>query len=234
MEKIRYDNIPGIYFTEDAIRYYPNGTFASQIIGLARPDEDGNNIVGEAGMEQEKNDILSGEDGYIRYNRDKYNEKLLDTKEEKQEAKDIHLTSNQKITTLLEDVVSQVDAEYNPKRITAVMTDPQTGEIIALTNRLSYNPNDPENVENCYNDVISTPVEPGSTMKVFTWASAIEEGVYDGDDTFKSGSYSINEKVAKINDHNNGEGWGEISYDEGFRRSSNVAASKLVWEKMKA
>src|SRR5699024_12078563 len=63
---------------------------------------------------------------------------------------------------------------------------------------------------------------------------AIEEGVYDGDDTFKSGSYSINEKVAKINDHNNGEGWGEISYDEGFRRSSNVAASKLVWEKMKA
>src|SRR5699024_4734111 len=69
--------------------------------------------------------------------------------------------------------------------------------------------------------------------KVFTWASAIEEGVYDGDDTFKSGSYSINDKVAKINDHNNGEGWGEISYDEGFRRSSNVAASKLVWEKIK-
>src|SRR5699024_3170029 len=50
MEKIRDDNIPGIYFTEDAIRYYPNGTFASQIIGFARPDEDGNNIVGEAGM----------------------------------------------------------------------------------------------------------------------------------------------------------------------------------------
>src|SRR5699024_1422077 len=236
MEKIRDEDIPGIYFSEDAIRYYPNGTFASHIIGFARPDEDGKNIVGEAGMEQEKNDLLTGEDGYIRYNRDKYNEKLLNTKEETKEekdGKDIHLTLNQKIQTLLEDVVSQVDAEYNPKRITAVMMDPQTGEIIALTNRPSYNPNKPEDVENWYNDVISTPVEPGSTMKVFTWASAIEEGVYDGDDTFKSGSYSINDKVAKINDHNNGEGWGEISYDEGFRRSSNVAASKLVWEKIK-
>src|SRR5699024_8129144 len=191
MEKIRDEDIPGIYFSEDAIRYYPNGTFASHIIGFARPDEDGKNIVGEAGMEQEKNDLLTGEDGYIRYNRDKYNEKLLNTKEETKEekdGKDIHLTLNQKIQTLLEDVVSQVDAEYNPKRITAVMMDPQTGEIIALTNRPSYNPNDPENVENWYNDVISTPVEPGSTMKVFTWASAIEEGVYDGDDTFKSGS----------------------------------------------
>src|SRR5699024_12190684 len=127
-------------------------------IGFARPDEDGNNIVGEAGMEQEKNDILSGEDGYIRYNRDKYNEKLLDTKEEKQEAKDgkdIHLTLNQKIQTILEDVVSQVDAEYNPKRITAVMMDHQTGEIIALTNRTSYNPNDPEKAENRSNAVIS-------------------------------------------------------------------------------
>lgn len=237
MEKIRDEDIPGIYFSEDAIRYYPNGTFASHIIGFARPDEDGKNIVGEAGMEQEKNDLLSGEDGYIRYNRDKYNEKLIDTKEETKEekdGKDIHLTLNQKIQTLLEDVVSQVDAEYNPKRITAVMMDPQTGEIIALTNRPSYNPNKPEDVENWYNDVVSTPVEPGSTMKVFTWASAIEEGVYDGDETYKSGSYSINDKVAKINDHNNGEGWGEISYDEGFRRSSNVAASKLVWEKIKA
>lgn len=237
MEKIRDEDIPGIYFSEDAIRYYPNGTFASHIIGFAKPDEDGNNIVGEAGMEQEKNDLLTGEDGYIRYNRDKYNEKLLDAKEETKEekdGKDIHLTLNQKIQTLLEDVVSQVDAEYNPKRITAVMMDPQTGEIIALTNRPSYNPNKPEDVENWYNDVVSTPVEPGSTMKVFTWASAIEEGVYDGDETFKSGSYSINDKVAKINDHNNGEGWGKISYDEGFRRSSNVAASKLAWEKIKA
>src|SRR5699024_7233657 len=113
------------------------GTFASQIIGFSRPDEDGNNIVGEAGMEKETNDILSGDDGYIRYNRDKYNEKLMDTKEEKQEAKDrkdFHLTLNQKIQTFLEDVVSKVYAEYNQNRNTAVMMDPQTGEIIAITN----------------------------------------------------------------------------------------------------
>src|SRR5699024_4113532 len=69
--KTRDEHIPGIYFSEDAIRYYPNGTFGSHIIGFARRDEDGKNIVGEAGMEQEKDDLLTGEDGYIRYNRDK-------------------------------------------------------------------------------------------------------------------------------------------------------------------
>src|SRR5699024_6147576 len=55
---------------------------------------------------------------------------------------------------------------------------------------------------------------------------------YNGDEFYESGQYKINERVQPINDHNQGEGWGTITFDEGFRRSSNVAASKLVWEKM--
>jgi len=234
-------NIPGINFEEEAIRYYPNGMFASHIIGFARETEveteEGyqNEIVGIAGMENEMNDILSGKKGYISYQRDRYNTMLLDPKEVIQEPEDgdnVYLTIDQKIQTLLEDVLTQVDEEYNPKRMTAMVMNAKTGQVLAMSNRPSYDPNNPANVENWYNDAISTPFEVGSTIKMFTWAAAIEEGVYNGDEGLQSGSYQPNEKVNKIHDHNGGDGWGVISYDEGFQRSSNVAAAKLAWEKL--
>lgn len=235
MEEINELQLPGINFMEDSIRYYPNGMFASHIIGFASPDEDTGIVSGVTGLEKEKNKLLSGTDGFIRYHRDKYNKKLLESNEVVQhpeDGHDIYLTIDQKIQTILEDVLSQVDEKYNPSRITAVVMHAKTGEILAMGSRPSFNPNNPEQVENWYNDVISIPVEPGSTAKIFTWAAAIEEGVYNGNELFQSGKYVVNEKIEPINDHNQGRGWGKISFDEGFRRSSNVAASKLVWEKL--
>lgn len=235
-------NLPGVHFQKEAMRYYPNGMFASHIIGFAREteneDEDGHvdkNIQGITGIEKEKNDILTGRDGYISFERDKYNKKLLDPNEvikQPEDGHDVYLTIDQKIQTLLEDAMTEVNEQYQPDRIMAIVMDAKTGEIKAMGNRPSYNPNNPVDVENWYNDSISIPFEPGSTMKMFTWAAAIEEGVYNGDETFKSGSYRINEQVQPIRDHNGGEGWGTISFDEGFARSSNVAAAKLLWEKM--
>ncbi|MFD2044007.1 penicillin-binding protein [Ornithinibacillus salinisoli] len=235
--------LPGINFIRESTRYYPNGTFASHIIGFAREtkmeEEEEDKVISEVkgvtGIENEMNDLLRGQDGYISFERDLYNKKLLDPNEVIKQPKngdDVYLTIDQKVQTLLEDVMSQVEEKYEPERITAIVMNPKTGEIIAMGNRPSYNPNNPADVKNWYNDAVSTPFEPGSTMKMFTWAAAIEEGVYDGSDGFKSGSYQINDRIKPINDHNNGEGWGIISYDEGFARSSNVAASKLVWEKI--
>ncbi|CDQ40212.1 MULTISPECIES: penicillin-binding protein [Virgibacillus] len=235
-------DLPGINFEEEAVRFYPNGMFASQIIGFARELEQENEnggttqeIKGIAGMENQMNALLSGKDGRISYQRDNYNTKLLHPEEvvtEPEDGDDVYLTIDQKIQMLLEDTLTQVDEEYNPERISAVVMDPKTGEVVAMSNRPSYNPNNPEDVENWYNDVVSTPFEPGSTVKMFTWAAAIEEGVYNGNDTFKSGSYQPNEQIKPVHDHNGGEGWGTITYDEGFQRSSNVAASKLAWEKI--
>lgn len=245
-EAIEEAKIPGIYFEEESMRYYPNGTFASHIIGFARDelvtkeDEEGNTeeimeVTGITGMEREMNEILSGKDGFISYQRDIYNTRLLDPKEvirEPEDGDDVYLTLDQKVQTLLDEAFSTVEAEYNPERITGVVMSAKTGEVLAMSSRPSFNPNNPENVENWYNDVISTPVEPGSTVKMFTWAAAIEEGVYNGDEGFMSGIYNINDKIIPIRDVNDGKGWGTISYDEGFERSSNVAASKLVWEKI--
>lgn len=240
-EQIEDLELPGINFEEHAERYYPNGTFASHIIGFAREEEverDGeviNEIKGITGIENEMNELLKGEDGFISYQRDKYNRRLLKPNEiiqEPENGDNVYLTIDQKVQTLVEDVLTQVEMEYNPERITAIVMNPKTGEVLAMGNRPSYNPNNPADVKNWYNDAISSPFEPGSTVKMFTWAAAIEEGVYNGDEGFKSGSYQVNEKIKPINDHNRGAGWGVISFDEGFARSSNVAASKLVWEKL--
>lgn len=231
-DKIEELDLPGIDFDKQSIRYYPNGMFASHIIGFAQKSK--GEITGIAGMEKEMNDILSGKDGHISYQRDKYGTKLLDPNEviEKPEDGDnVYLTINQKIQTLLEDTMSQVSEEYNPERITAIVMDPQTGEIVAMSNRPSYDPNNPKNVKNWYNDAISTPFEPGSTMKMFTWAAAIDSGKYNGNAKFLSGSYKALPNMKAVQDHNI-SGWGKIPFDEGFRRSSNVGAAKLLWEVM--
>lgn len=240
-KKIEALKLPGIYFEEEPMRYYPNGVFASHIIGFARETdtetEDGikTEVQGIAGMENEMDELLHGKNGYISYQRDLYNTRLLDPKEvikRPEDGDDIYLTLDQKIQTLLEESLSAVDAKYKPERMTGIVMHAKTGEILAMSTRPSYNPNNPTNVENWYNDVVSTPIEPGSTVKMFTWAAAIQEGVYNGSEGFKSGKYNVNEKIAPIRDHNGGKGWGTISYDEGFARSSNVAASKLVWEEI--
>lgn len=234
-------NIPGISFEKESIRYYPNGMFASHILGFARKesiekdDKEVEEVIGVTGIENEMNELLSGKDGYISYQRDRYNQKLLDPDEvitKPINGNDVYLTIDQKIQTLLEDAMSEVDTEYKPQKITATVMDAKTGEILAMSNRPSYNPNNPSDVKNWYNDAVSTPYEPGSTVKMFTWAAAIDAGVYDGDEWFKSGSYRANERLQKVNDHNGGKGWGSITYDEGFARSSNVATAKLVWEKL--
>lgn len=235
MEQIKALELPGIDFMEDSLRYYANGMFASHIIGFTRPDEETEEITGVIGIENKYDKILKGEDGFIKYERDYYNKKLLkseDVVKLPENGDDIYLTINQKIQILLEDVMTEVDEQYKPERMSVIVMNAKTGEILALSNRPSFNPNEITELENWYNDAISTPVEPGSTVKMFTWAAAIDSGNYNGNEKFKSGRYQVNPQIEPINDHNRGQGWGSITYDEGFRRSSNVAASRLMWEKM--
>src|SRR5699024_1960882 len=132
MEEIKALQIPGIHFTEESIRYYPNGIFASHVIGFAQQSEENGLLEGVTGIERAKNKLLTGEDGYIQYERDKYDKKLLQSKDvvkEPEDGHDIYLTIDQKVQTVLEDVLSEVDEKYEPERITAVVMNPKTGEI---------------------------------------------------------------------------------------------------------
>src|SRR5699024_6999786 len=114
MEEIKALELPGVFFIEESIRYYPNGMFASHIIGFAQENEETEEMMGVAGVENSKNKLLGGKDGFLSYQRDKFDKKLLNPKEviqSPEDGNDSYLTSDQKIQSLLEDVLSQVDEQ---------------------------------------------------------------------------------------------------------------------------
>ncbi|WP_027408231.1 penicillin-binding protein [Anoxybacteroides tepidamans] len=231
-KKIEALKLPGIGFIRDTKRFYPNGTFASYVIGYAqKKGENGDKTVGMMGLEKSLNRYLREKDGYVLFEGDKEGFRLPETKERivpPDNGDEVYLTIDQKIQTFLEDAMNQAEKKYQPKKIIAIVANPKTGEILAMGTRPSFDPNQ-RNITNYLNDAISYPYEPGSTMKIFTLAAAINEGVYNGNELYRSGSYRVGPN--EIRDHNK-VGWGVISFNEGVQRSSNVAFAKLVHEKL--
>lgn len=232
-KKIEKLNLPGIGFRQSTKRDYPNGDFASHVLGIVRNDPTYKTPIGISGLEKSLNRELDKENGYITSLNDKFGLKLPDKNTKivtPENGKNIKLTLDSKIQFALETAINKVQEKNNPQKIIGIVSDPKTGKILAMSSRPSSNPN--ENDINYYtNDAISYAYEPGSTMKIFTLASSIEEGVYNGNDKYKSGVYKIG--IEKIRDHNKGVGWGEITFEEGVQRSSNVAFALLA-EKVKA
>ncbi|MFC3882677.1 penicillin-binding protein [Bacillus songklensis] len=228
--KIEDLELPGITFIQDSKRFYPNGVFASHIIGYAQKNEEGK-TVGKMGIEKSFNKELTETDGYMRYQSARNGLKLPDPKESivpPKDGDDIYLTIDEKIQTFLEDAMNRAVKEYDPERVIGIVANPKTGEILAMANRPSFNPNI-RDIDNFLNYAIGDSFEPGSTMKIFTLAAAIEEGVYNGNEYYKSGSYKVGDQ--QIRDHNK-SGWGTITFNEGVQRSSNVAFAILANEKL--
>lgn len=237
--KIEDMELPGITFITDSKRFYPNGVFASHLIGYVEKKGNGKNktdTVGMLGLEQSLNDILTGKDGKFSYESDIWGYLLPNGDQmikPAQNGKNVYLTIDKKIQTFLEDSMNKVDKEYKPKKMVAVVADAKTGEILAMGQRPSFHPKTKEGIEKTWhNEVIENSYEPGSTMKIFTLAAAIEEGVFNPNEWYKSGSYKVTENSPAIRDHNEGRGWGNITYLEGVQRSSNVAFAKIVKEKL--
>ncbi|TCJ06082.1 penicillin-binding protein [Cytobacillus praedii] len=231
--------LPGITFIKDTKRFYPNGVFASHLVGYVEKKENKDNkteTVGMLGLEQSLNDVLTGKNGKVNYESDIWGYLLADTKEKVTPAvdgKDIYLTLDKKIQTFLEDSMSKVDEKYKPEKMIAIVADPKTGEILAMSQRPSFHPKTKEGISKTWhNEAVENSFEPGSTMKIFTLAAAIEEGVFNPNELYKSGRYAVDPKSRPVGDHNNGQGWGTISYYEGVLRSSNVAFAKIVKEKL--
>ncbi|MGE6375847.1 penicillin-binding protein [Peribacillus muralis] len=227
-KKIEKLNLPGIGFRVGTKRDYPNGDFASHVLGIVRNDPTTNKPIGISGLEKSLNSNLDKKDGYVISSEDKFGFKLPD-KETKivapQNGETVRLTLDSKIQFFLETSINKVQKKNNPQKIIGIVSDPKTGKILAMSSRPSSNPNK-NDITYYTNDVVSYAYEPGSTMKIFTLASAIEEGVYNGNDTYKSGIYKMG--TEKIRDHNKGVGWGQITFEEGVQRSSNVAFALLA------
>ena len=226
-QEIEALDLPGIDFVEDQKRYYPNGDFASYIIGYAKKYEDGS-IVGEMGIEAKYDDILKGTDGYEEYQQDLNGYKIPDTKETRtnpENGSNIYLTLDSNIQRFLETAVKTNEQKYHPEWMVISVMDAKTGDILGSAATPSFNPNI-KDITNYENPLSSFLFEPGSTMKTYTYMCAIEKGTYDGTKEFNSGKYVIGDDTIK--DWNEGYGWGRINYDLGFEYSSNVGIANMM------
>ncbi len=229
---IKKKELPGIVFIEDQKRYYPNGVFASYLIGFAMKEKDAKgNIatVGKMGLEKTYNEELNGTDGKVNFESDGFGFMLPKAEKAIVAANDgyeIQLTLDKTIQNFVEDAMNRVESEYSPKKILAVVADPKTGQILAMSQRPAFHPSTREGLtESWLNQAVETTIEPGSTTKMFTVAAAIEEKKWVPTDFFKSGQYTLYGDT--IRDHNI-TGWGYISFLEGFQRSSNVSMAYLL------
>ena len=225
-QEIEALELPGIDFIEDQKRYYPNGDFASYIIGYAKKNEDGS-MIGEMGIETMYDDILKGIDGYEEYQQDLNGYKIPDTKELRTEptnGSNIYLTIDSSIQRFLEQAVKNNSEQYKPEWMIMSVMDAKTGDVLGSASTPSFDPNI-KNITNYENPLSSYLFEPGSTMKIYTYMCAMEKGLYDGNKTFESGKYKIGDETVK---DWNGYGWGVINYDLGFEYSSNVAIANIL------
>ncbi|OZI12381.1 penicillin-binding protein [Bacillaceae bacterium SAS-127] len=233
-KNIENEKLPGIIFMRDSKRFYPNGKFASHLIGFAqKADEANHSMTGQMGIEKAYEKYLKGTNGKIQYKSDLWGYLLPGKKEmvvDPENGDDIYLTIDTKIQTFLEDALNEVEKQYKPGKAFGIVADAKTGAILAMSQRPSFHPGTRAGLDqNWQNDLVEYSFEPGSTFKIFTLAAAMEEGVFNPNAFYKSGSYKVGPNV--IRDHNGGNGWGSISYLEGMQRSSNVVMANLL-EKM--
>ncbi|MFB6466539.1 penicillin-binding transpeptidase domain-containing protein [Cytobacillus sp. Hz8] len=224
--------LPGIIFNRETKRFYPNGYFASHLVGYA--DQKNNKMVGQLGIEKSMDHELTGTNGKIDYESDLWGYLLPNSKEKVKPAKngnDVYLTIDKKIQTFLEESLTKVQKTYNPKKIIAIVANPKTGEILAMGQRPTFDPMTRDGIENSWHNLaIEESYEPGSTMKMFTLSAAVQENVFNPNAWYKSGTYAVGPNI--VPDHNGGVGWGTITYLEGVQRSSNVAFAKIAKEQL--
>ncbi len=225
--KIEALDLPGLDFLVSKQRYYEKSGFASYIIGYAKENDEGV-IEGALGVEKYYDDVLSGVDGYKEFQ--KYtagNYQIPNTPTRIRDAingSDIYLTIDSNIQLIVEKAVSSLAKEATMDWMVFTVMDAKTGAIVASATSPNFNPNDTNTIKEYMNPLVSYQYEPGSVMKIFSFASAIEDGKYNGSETYKSGSIEVAD--ATIRDSNR-TGWGTISFDLGFANSSNVAATIL-------
>ena len=235
-ESLASEGITGIYFNEHPDRIYPNGIFASYLIGYVNKDEKTNSLIGQMGIEQAYNEVLSGKSGLITYQKDSKGNAIPGTTEVLEEAEDganIYTTLDTNLQLTLEELLTQVYEETQPENITAMLMDAKNGEIVAAGQRPSFNPETREGLGGSEekapvweNLLIELPFEPGSTIKPFTVASAIDQGVFNANETYLAGQLDFyDNKFVDFDLATNGQRI--LNYRQALTHSSNVGMVNL-------
>ena len=230
--------IYGVGFKESYKRVYSTSYFAPYLIGFAQSDESGK-LVGKMGLESYLNEELSGIDGSHIYQQDKNGYILTGMFEETVPAKngyDVYTTLDSSIQQALQTAFEDVAKDNNASKAWGTVVEISTGKIKAWGQYPSFDPN-LLNIEDYNNVGAQVPYEPGSVMKAFIYAAAMDMGVYDGNAYFDSSSfcyYGANPyRVYSGSSYGcisnaAGKSWGTIPLDYGLIYSSNVATSTLL------
>jgi cell division protein FtsI (penicillin-binding protein 3) len=222
--------LPGIAFTREPRRFYPNRTLAATIMGHA--GSEGNGLEGiELALDKQ----LRGTSSSVQGMRDALGREIAleGSGDGSGDApgttagSDVVLTIDRYLTFITERALAAGAAEHHAKGAVAMMMDPHTGELLAMASVPTYNPNDPQSAADAgaRNRAITDAFEPGSTMKTFTIAAALDAGVVKADDRFDClmgrmmvGKYSIHD----THPH------GVLTVAEVFKLSSNIGATKIA------
>ncbi|MBO9596830.1 MAG: stage V sporulation protein D [Cohnella sp.] len=179
-QQIRDLALSGVVVAEDNRRYYPFGSLASHVLGFT-----GGYNQGLTGLELQYDDRLTGIKGGVNYLADAGGRAMpnsSDTFDAPKDGLSLQLTIDQKIQSIVERELDQAVLQYNPKSAIAIAMDPNTGEVLAMGSRPTYQPDKYQEVSpEVYNRnlPIWMTYEPGSTFKIITLAAAIQEGKVD-------------------------------------------------------
>lgn len=230
-------SVEGIDFTTSPNRSYPNGQFASSFIGLAQlhENEDGSkSLLGTSGMESSLNSILAGKDGIITYEKDRLGNIVPGTEQVSQQTvdgKDVYTTISSTLQSFMETQMNAFQEKVKGKYMTATLVSAKTGEILATTQRPTFDADTKEGLTKdfVWRDILyQSNYEPGSTMKVMTLAAAIDNNTFPGGEVFDSSELKIADVTIRDWDVNEGLTGGRMmTFSQGFVLSSNVGMTLL-------
>lgn len=233
-------NIKGVDFTTSPNRSYKNGTFASQFIGQAQliEDKEGNKTLqGTTGIEKSLDRILGGQDGVVTYEKDR-NGNIVPGSDKvavkTEDGKDVYTTLSAELQTYLETRMDVFQEKVKGKYVSATLISAKTGEILATTQRPTYNADTKEGLDiknlRTWNTILyQDQYEPGSTMKVMTLAAAIDHGTFPAyNEVYYNNELQVKDAIIKDWEINMGLSEGRyMNIAQGFAYSSNIGMTKL-------
>ncbi len=221
--KVMSLEIPGVFLQREYKRFYPAGDVAAHIVGFTGIDD-----KGQEGLELARNDYLSGKAGSRRVIKDRQGRIVEDLEAVKvpQDGQDLVLSIDRRIQYLAFRELAKAVDQYKAKAGAAVVLDAKTGEVLAMTNIPTYNPNNPVNIQGkTRNRCITDIYEPGSTMKPMAVSAAMQFGGYTPTTKVDTGGGTLTLGPATIHD---AHPHGVISVAQVIQFSSNVGASKMA------
>jgi cell division protein FtsI (penicillin-binding protein 3) len=220
-EKIRALNLEGVYMLKEPKRHYPNGSLAAHVLGFVGLDE-----IGLAGIERAYNERIQGEPGKITIDTDAHGRPYGSLEARARRGETVVLTIDRLVQYKTEQALAAAVEKSHAKSGTAIVLDPHTGEILALANAPTFDPNDPRasSEQARINEALQNIYEPGSTFKIVAYSAAIEKGLVKPSDRIDCQMGGITVAGRLIRDHH---AFGSLTLTEALAKSSNVAAIKL-------